>query len=289
MKHIFDKIHGMIVLTPLMLAFIDTPEFQRLRQIKQLGTAQFIFPTANHTRFDHSIGVAHLARTMATHLKLSDKEVELISLAGLLHDIGHGPLSHSFDKFLEESGQMELTKHEDRSIAIIRMMVKKYNIELPSWNVQFICNMIKPSSERTYRNDIISGEYDMDRFDYILRDSTYTIQIRFNSNTALHIIKASYIDDNRIKYRESNSVMNALEGFKNDRLYMYKHVYNNPKCKIIDESITKIMVASFSSSEISLEDFLQFPFIDAFLEYYYANPKNVEHKKLIENLFMRKL
>ena len=97
-----DVIHGDIVITdPLITRLIDTKEFQRLRNIKQLSTASFTFPGAEHTRFSHSIGVYHLAKTIGQHLESHpDWTVEktyLASIAGLLHDIGHGAFSHTFE------------------------------------------------------------------------------------------------------------------------------------------------------------------------------------------------
>ena len=292
MKYVYDKIHGMIALTPLMLSFIDTPEFQRLRQIKQLGSSQFIFPTANHTRFEHSLGVSHLARTVGTHLKLKKKEIELLALAGLLHDIGHGPLSHSFDQFLEENdifkSEGTLTKHENRSISIIQMMVKKYKIKLSKKDLEYIFKCIQPPPEfRTYAHDIISGEYDMDRFDYILRDSYSTISIRFNLKTVYHIINSSFInEDGRLAYKESNTVQRALQTFKEDRLYMYQNVYNNPKTDRIDKLIKGIMKIAFKNMNISLETFLQFPFLDSFIEFFYAHSEE-ELKVLINRIYTR--
>lgn len=289
----YDKIHGMITLTPLMLSFIDTPEFQRLRQIKQLGSSQFLFPTANHTRFEHSLGVSHLARKIGIHLKLKSREIELLSLSGLLHDIGHGPLSHSFDEYLKKNNifdNPDYAKHENRSKAIIEIMVKKYKIKLSKREREYIYDAIKPPDDKsliTYKHDIISGEYDMDRFDYILRDSYSTIRIRFNKDNVEHIINSSYIDDNnRLNYYENRTVKIALENFNEDRKYMYKNVYINPKIKKTDEKIEKIMQLAFKDMKISIEDFTKFPFIDAFIDFFYAHSSD-PLPKMIESLYFR--
>jgi HD superfamily phosphohydrolase len=103
-KQIYDPIHGFVDLTPLMQSIIDTPEFQRLRYLKQLGAVQYVYPSATHTRFEHSIGVSHLANIMARHL-FGDTSImdtnhtiaELTQVAGLIHDLGHGPFSHLYD------------------------------------------------------------------------------------------------------------------------------------------------------------------------------------------------
>ena len=103
-KQIYDPIHGFIDITPLMQYIIDTREFQRLRYLKQLGAVHFVYPSATHTRFEHSIGVSHLAFIMSNHL-FKDEIIpetnypisELTRVAGLIHDIGHGPFSHLYD------------------------------------------------------------------------------------------------------------------------------------------------------------------------------------------------
>ena len=105
-KVIYDVIHGYVKISDLCLKIIDTPEFQRLRNLKQLGLTYLIFPSANHTRFEHSLGVSYLAGEMLKHLKnkqpeleITEREIELIKIAGLWHDLGHGPFSHFFDNF----------------------------------------------------------------------------------------------------------------------------------------------------------------------------------------------
>lgn len=103
-KRTNDEVHGSIDLCPVAVAFIDTPQFQRLRSLKQLGTSEFVYMNTNHTRFEHSLGVYKLAGDMARkvhkdqpNLGSTEKDILCVSLAGLLHDIGHGPFSHVYD------------------------------------------------------------------------------------------------------------------------------------------------------------------------------------------------
>ena len=103
-KIIMDPIHGLMQLDGLFAEIVDTPQFQRLRDLKQLGSAYFIFPGASHNRFEHSLGVAQLSkiwankfRTDQPELGCTERQVDLVGLAGLCHDLGHGPFSHVFD------------------------------------------------------------------------------------------------------------------------------------------------------------------------------------------------
>ena len=145
-KQIFDPIHGFITTTPLMQQITDTYEFQRLRDLKQLGAVSYVFPSANHTRFEHSLGVSHLAGVMARNLrekhrgkKITERDIELIQIAGLVHDIGHGPYSHLYDHYITEAEEL---KHEERGCSIFRQLVKKYNLGISEREVQDIVLMI---------------------------------------------------------------------------------------------------------------------------------------------------
>ncbi len=96
-KIIHDGIHGSMKVSGVILDLIKTPEFQRLRQIKQLGLAYLVYPGANHSRFEHSLGAWHLAKRLSEEVGLPKEESEILQVGALLHDIGHGPLSHTFE------------------------------------------------------------------------------------------------------------------------------------------------------------------------------------------------
>ena len=111
LKPIHDRVYGQIKLEPLLMSVLDTPQCQRLAEIKQLGGSSYVYPSANHTRKEHSIGVAHLAGVAATHLRdsqpelcIDDDDILCVKLAGLVHDIGHGPFSHMFEEFIHKYG-----------------------------------------------------------------------------------------------------------------------------------------------------------------------------------------
>lgn len=184
-----DVLYEYIRISWLAKEFIDKTEFQELRDLRQLGMAHSVFPSCNHTRFEHSIGVYHLARWMVSSLlerqpelwstvpsNLRSRFVELVALAGLLHDVGHYAGSHCFDE--EVAPKIGLPNHEERGVLLIRKMVQKYEIPLEKHEVEFICglilgsNTLKPSWIRGIVHNKES-EVDLDKFDYIMRDSYY--------------------------------------------------------------------------------------------------------------------
>lgn len=207
-KVIYDVIHGYVKVSDLCLKIIDTPEFQRLRNLKQLGLTYLIFPSANHTRFEHSLGVSYLAGEMLKHLKnkqpeleITDREIELIKIAGLCHDLGHGPFSHFFDNFFLKIIDCKL-EHEMRSCMILDLIIKKYNLDISHEEKGIIFNMIIPDDEklsvgRSFLYKIVNNKkngIDVDKFDYIKRDSFF-LGMSFGFDCSRIIKQARVIND----------------------------------------------------------------------------------------------
>ena len=107
MKIINDTIHGQFKLNGVCEELLKTPEMNKLSHIKQLGLAHLVFPGAHHTRFEHSLGVSHVAGMMADQLKLDSHEKLTVEVAGMLHDVGHGPYSHTLEHILHERGGLD--------------------------------------------------------------------------------------------------------------------------------------------------------------------------------------
>ena len=260
---IFDHIHGYISICPGAQKILDTPEFQRLRNIKQLGCVYYVFPSASHNRFEHSLGVYHLSKLYMNSLnksafnkdiiKFNKDEYRLISIAALIHDIGHGPFSHLFDNYVTE------THHEYRSMEIFKNMNKVYNFGYTPLELNFINDVIYPEDkgkdkDKEYLYQIVSNKngIDVDRFDYMLRDIKMTgieNKYDFDYNFILQIMNNTIIKDNTIFYVES--IKYILEMFFQTRGTIYKKVCNHKTVKGIELMMGRILTNLESTFHIN--------------------------------------
>ena len=219
----------------LLLHLINTKEFQRLRRIKQLGLSQLVFPGADHSRFVHSIGVMHVARRFFERVARicsggMDKDQKTVVLAAaLLHDLGHGPFSHAFEKITGEH-------HEKRTLEIItdrstevNSALRKYSKELPERLEVFF----DETPEEGRRNDagipayltqIVTSQFDADRSDYLLRDSyaTGTDYGRFDLDW---LIQHLNVDGDKGRFYLGSKSLFAAEAYVFARYHMYRTVY----------------------------------------------------------------
>lgn len=250
MKTIFCPIHGHITITPLMQSIIDTPEFQRLRDLKQLGTTYFVFPSATHTRFEHSLGVSYLAGVMGEslqknqpELEITDREIELLRVAGVIHDIGHGPFSHLYDDYVIEENDK---KHEERGCIMFREMVKKYNLNLNIYEVEEILRIVNPGEKEKdgWFYQIIANkvnQIDVDKIDYIQRDC-YHIGMTCESEYGrlLTDVRVKLCDE---KYMLAWPQKLQYEIFSlfSARYRLHKQVYNHHTNKSYEHIIIKIL------------------------------------------------
>ncbi|MCA6394032.1 MAG: HD domain-containing protein, partial [Cytophagales bacterium] len=169
-KIINDPVYGFIsIRNELIYDIIQHPYFQRLRHIKQLGLSNLVYPGAQHTRFHHALGAMHLMeRAMGTlrakGIEVSEQELEAAQIAILLHDIGHGPLSHTLEQTL-----LEGVPHESLSYLFMKSLNQQFNGQL-ELALQFFRN----SYPRKFFHQLISGQLDIDRLDYLKRDSFFT-------------------------------------------------------------------------------------------------------------------
>lgn len=167
MKTIKDSVHDHIEIDGVARALLDTPEVQRLRHIKQLGTVSLVYPSANHTRFEHSLGVYHLACEALSQLGIEGRAAERVRAAAILHDIGHGPYSHNVEGVIaRHTGSY----HEDVADIVdeseIPVILERYDLDPDS-----VTGLI--GGEGHY-GGLVSGELDVDRMDYLVRDAHHT-------------------------------------------------------------------------------------------------------------------
>ena len=181
-KTIFCTIHGYTQWEQSLIEIINTSEFQRLKHIRQLAAVHHVFPCAVHTRFEHSLGVGYLAEKYANTLISNQPHLQcnpfILKLAGLCHDLGHGPLSHTFDRFMENKKE-KMHVHELRSVIILKYIVSKYKINIDESIVNDACELIHPEKHNLpqYMYQIIANNIDgidVDKLDYLKRDSIYT-------------------------------------------------------------------------------------------------------------------
>ena len=230
-KSIFDPVHGPIELDGLALALVGSPEFQRLWRIRQTGFAHLVFPGANHTRLEHSLGTFWVAGRMAERLGLTESERARVVAGALLHDLGHGPFSHTLDgPMLETLGH----GHETISRALIVGQSAEGAPEppaVPALLERFdvspvaVADLIDPPSRRTTRpllSAILHGAVDADRIDYLQRDAHYT-GVGHGAIDAARLLDTMRATGPRLVFAEKGR--SAVEGFLVGRALMYSTVY----------------------------------------------------------------
>lgn len=206
MKIIYDAIHKYMTFDELQMQIIDCPEFQKMRNIKQLGLCYYVFPGASHNRFEHSLGVSYLCgllietlRDKQPELKITDRLIQLIKVAGLVHDLGHACFSHFFDQHFLKNLDIEesLKEHEYRSCILFEHIVKKYSIEINDEEIEMVKKMIDPDKScNSFEFQIVANKMnglDCDRFDYIARD-TYNLGLTYSFDFTRLIREAKVID-----------------------------------------------------------------------------------------------
>lgn len=225
-----DSVHNIIRLKTdtdegkLMIRLVDTAEFQRLRRIKQLGLALFTYQGAEHSRFTHSLGVLHLAtrilEKLGTKYKISDEARIAVRCAALLHDIGHGAFSHVIEGILN-------FHHEDFTIQAVLSdetevgrALRAFSPELPRQVADVICGKYRPMALA----QLVSSQLDVDRMDYLLRDSLMT-GAKYGIYDLEWIIKSLEIDEENDRLYVSAEGLYAVEDYLQARYYMFRQVY----------------------------------------------------------------
>ncbi|TKS77698.1 Deoxynucleoside triphosphate triphosphohydrolase SAMHD1 [Collichthys lucidus] len=270
-----DPIHGHVELHPLLIKIIDTPQFQRLRYLKQLGGTYFVFPGASHNRFEHSIGVGHLAGRLvqALHYKqpellISRRDILCVQIAGLCHDLGHGPFSHMFDgMFIPKARPGTTWKHEKASLAMfdylvndngLKPVMEQHGLVLPE-DLDFIKEQIagpldanaaqdqtwpykgRPE-DKSFLYEIVANKrngIDVDKWDYFARDCYHLgIQNNFDYRRFLKFARVCKVDGQKHICTRDKEVGNLYDMF-HTRNCLHRRAYQHKVGNIIETMITE--------------------------------------------------
>ena len=219
---IIDPIHDFIRVYKHELSIIDDPLFQRLRRIRQLSGAHLTYPAAQHTRFEHSLGVMHIASLAGYALNekgfLKSDDVEILRLSGLLHDIGHGPFSHLFEEII----QTKSISHEDFGKEIIIKSEIGDSLSKNGYDKKLIARIAFGDSKFQYINEIISGALSADMMDYLLRDGYFTGAEHAKID---HKRITQSLDVHKKKLALERSALYSFESMMHSRYQMFKAVY----------------------------------------------------------------
>jgi len=219
---IIDPIHDFIRVYDHELSIIDNPIFQRLRRIRQLSGAHLTYPAAQHTRFEHSLGVMHIASQAghALHEKeiLKSDDIEILRLSGLLHDIGHGPFSHLFEEIIQE----KKISHEDFGKEIILKSDIGDSLSKNGFDKKLITKVAFGDSKFQYMNEIVSGALSADMMDYLLRDGYFTGAEHAKID---HKRITQSLDVHKKKLALERSALYSFESMMHSRYQMFKAVY----------------------------------------------------------------
>jgi len=266
LKIINDPIYGFITLpNALIYDLIQHPYFQRLRRISQMGMSYLVYPGANHTRFHHALGCMHVMQKAVQTLKfkgvsISLEEENALYIAILLHDIGHGPYSHAMEHSIVEE-----VHHEELSLLFMEQLNKEFNGEL-----SLAIQVFKGAYHRQFMLQLISSQLDMDRMDYLKRDSFYSGVAEGNINSD-RLIQMMNVQNDILVIEEKG--IYSVEKFLVARRLMYWQTYLHKTSVVAELILTKILKRAkeltqlgivlpcsesllfFMENKITLEDF----------------------------------
>jgi HD superfamily phosphohydrolase len=295
-----DPVHRYVhVREELIWDLINSPEFQRLRRIKQLGTSYFTFHGGEHSRFNHSLGVYEIMRrileTFEGRIHLSYEEKLLCMCAALLHDVGHGPFSHSFEKVFRYH-------HEDWTRAIL-LGETKINAILRRMGEDFpkkVAEVIAKTYENKLVVSLISSQIDADRMDYLLRDAYYT-GVNYGNFEIERILRVMRPHEDGIVFKYSG--MHAVEDYIMSRYQMYWQVYFHPVTRSAEVVLRKIfqrakqlfhsgypfqmepvMLIPFFREKVELQDYLA---LDESVIFFYLQQWRNERDPILGDLCAR--
>jgi uncharacterized protein len=293
-KIIRDSIHGNIRFDDIFLELLDSPELQRLSSIKQLGLALLVFPGAHHTRLEHSLGSFHMASQIAEALELSTEERQLVKCAALLHDIGHGPFSHTLESILRNSlnvdhvdltqklisGEYSIFQEDEKHFSQKTKTVSDI-LNANQINMKTVAAMIRgDKSTKPYLTQILNSVIDVDQLDYLLRDAYYT-GVAYGMIDTQRFVQTVGIHQNHLALNRKG--VGVIENILMARALMYSSVYYHKTVRIAE-----LMLSRALEMLPALNPFNFFSMTDAELVMYLKQKDSFQHS-LITRLKYRQL
>lgn len=243
MNDILDPVHDEFVgVRDAEEPIIESPVVQRLRRIHQLGLSFFVYPGATHTRFEHSVGVMHLAGRLAESIGLDEEAVQAYRLGGLLHDIGHPPYSHALEPIMED--ELEYS-HEENTCQLIDEIDAPFPVDR-----EWVKDIVNGESA----HDIVAGNVDVDRMDYLNRDATHT-GVNHGNIDVRSIVQFAIDHDGGVAFNQKAT--EALEGLLTARLHMTKSVYRHHTALILSQMLRRAVMAHIDESETSVKEIME--------------------------------
>jgi HD superfamily phosphohydrolase len=285
-----DPVHGYVCITEAEKEIIDSFPVQRLRRLRQLAGAEYVYPGANHTRFEHCVGVMHLAGLMAENPYLSkhfdDEKYQLIRIAALLHDVGHGPFSHIFEhllvKFLNKT-------HEDINVWIVQKSELKDAIKKIGFNADEVAKLsvgLLHKPKRAFMDQIIRSAVDVDKLDFVVRD-TYHTGAQYGYVDVIRLIQT--LDVLHQNLAVDLGALSALESFILARVESFKSIYFHRVGRAaqlmlamaMEEAKDELGLIAFKTPEeyLAQDDYTVWTMLK----------KSKKSKRIIENLERRRL
>jgi hypothetical protein len=282
-----DPIYGYIQLTEVEKSVIDTLAVQRLRRIRQLAGAEYVYPAANHTRFEHVLGAMYLAGVVADSLpvNLSSDDKQKIRLAALLHDVGHAPFSHLFEpmllKFLHKN-------HEDMSSWIIAESELSDVISAQGFDSKELSQLAvgKPTGVPKFFSQIISSSFDVDKMDFVVRDSYHTGAGYGNVDIFRLIYTMDVLEDN---LAADNTALPTLESLILARLESFRTIYFHRACRAVHMMLLRAL--NYAKDDL---DILKIQTPDQYLKWDDYNvwsrlTENPRSREIVRDLAQRRL
>ncbi|WP_423743718.1 HD domain-containing protein (plasmid) [Haladaptatus sp. SPP-AMP-3] len=248
MQAIKDSVHDYVELPPVAAELLDAAPVQRLRHIKQLSTVRLVYPSANHTRFEHSIGVAHLAGRALDRLGIDDRRAKGVQAAALLHDVGHGPYGHQTEGIIER----RLGRHHDEVADLLDRGELAATLERHDLAPDEIAALVAGEGEL---GQIVAGELDVDRMDYLVRDAHHT-GVPYGTVDYGRLLAALRFTDGTLVLAEGN--VQTAESLLVARALMNATVYRHHVSRIAGAMLERTSERLLDSSDVSAAEFHRF-------------------------------